>query len=63
MKRDEEMKKSAFSPSAGAHAEIVVARVAEKKSDDDSDDDDDDKNNTSKSIQTHVLLFLSLIHI
>ena len=62
MKRDEEMKKSAFSPSAGAHAEIVVARVAEKKSDDDSDDDDDDKNNTSKSIQTHVLLFLSQLN-
>ena len=64
MKRDEEMKKSAFSPSAGAHAEIVVARnVAEKKSDDDSDDDSDDKNNKStKSIQTHVLLFLSQLN-
>ena len=55
------MKKSeTFSPSAKAHrAEIVVAQnVAEKKRDDDSDDDDSDKNNKSKSIQTHVLLFL-----
>ena len=58
------MKKSAFSPSAKAHAEIVVARgVAEKKrDDDDSDDDDSDKNNKSKSIQTHVLLFLSQLN-
>ena len=58
------MKKSAFSPSAKAHAEIVVARgVAEKKSDkNDSDDDDSDKNNKSKSIQTHVLLFLSQLN-
>ena len=60
------MKKSeTFSPtSAGAHAEIVVAQnVAEKKSDkNDSDDDDSDKNNKSKSIQTHVLLFLSQLN-
>ena len=59
------MKKSeTFSPSAKAHAEIVVARgVAEKKSDkNDSDDDDSDKNNKSKSIQTHVLLFLSQLN-
>ena len=61
------MKKSeTFSPSATAHrAEIVVAQnVAEKKSgdDDSDDDDDDDKNNTSKSLQTHVLLFLSQLN-
>jgi drug/metabolite transporter (DMT)-like permease len=59
------MKKSeTFSPSAKAHrAEIVVAQnVAEKKRDDDSDDDDSDKNNKSKSIQTHVLLFLSQLN-
>jgi drug/metabolite transporter (DMT)-like permease len=60
------MKKSeTFSPSAKAHrAEIVVAQnVAEKKSDkNDSDDDDSDKNNKSKSIQTHVLLFLSQLN-
>lgn len=60
------MKKSeTFSPSAKAHrAEIVVAQnVAEKKRDkNDSDDDDSDKNNKSKSIQTHVLLFLSQLN-
>ena len=53
MKRDEEMKKSAFSPNAGAHAEIVVARnVAEKKSDDDSDDDSDDESDLLGSVKT-----------
>ena len=60
------MKKSeTFSPSAKAHrAEIVVAQnVAEKKSDkNDSDVNDSDKNNKSKSIQTHVLLFLSQLN-
>lgn len=59
------MKKSeTFSSSAKAHAEIVVAQnVAEKKSDkNDSDVNDSDKNNKSKSIQTHVLLFLSQLN-
>ena len=61
------MKKSeTFSPSAKAHrAEmgVVAQNVAEKKRDkNDSDDDDSDKNNKSKSIQTHVLLFLSQLN-
>ena len=58
-------KSETFSPSAKAHrAEIVVAQnVAEKKSDkNDLDVNDSDKNNKSKSIQTHVLLFLSQLN-